>query len=91
MFYLRDRTRLAPRLFNTETARWLLDELHADLHDWHAAAVFHEETTTPSTAREVLAALGVPPIRDVEPRAWLESTVLVRWLSARATAGDPPV
>ena len=91
LFFLRDRTRLATRLFDAETAEWLMDELHTDLPDWHAAATFHEGTTTPSTARDVLAALGVPAIRDIDPQTWLESTVLFRWLSTRASAGDPPV
>jgi len=82
VFYLRDRTRLHPQHFDAETAAWLLDELHIDLPDWHAAAVFDEEVTTGSLTRASLAALGVPALRDLDPHAWLESTVLFRWLDA---------
>lgn len=78
--YLRDRTRLDPRLFDPETAAWLLDELHADLPDWHAAAVFDEETTSSSVTQDALAALGVPALRDLDPQVWLESTELFRFL-----------
>ena len=84
VFYLRDRTRLHPRGFDAEMAAWLLDELLTDLPDWHAAAVFDEEATTGSLTRASLAALGVPAVRDLDPRAWLESTVLVRFLRERA-------
>jgi len=90
VFYLRDRTRLHPRGFDAETAAWLLYELHVDLPDWHAAAVFDEEATTGSLARAALAALGVPTVRDLDPRAWLESTVLVRFLAGRAGGGFTP-
>jgi len=90
VFYLRDRTRLQPQGFDAETARWLLDDLHVDLPDWHSAAVFDEEATTSSLTRASLAALGVPAVRDLDPRAWLESTVLVRFLVERAGGGFTP-
>lgn|GEM_PF-4842544 len=82
VFYLRDRTRLHPRAFDPETAAWLLDDLHVDLPDWHAAAAFHEETTASSVTRDALAALGVLSVRVTDPQAWLESTVLFRFLKA---------
>lgn len=84
VFYLRDRTRLHPAGFDAETAAWLLDELHTDLPDWHAAAAFDEEATMSSVTRDALAALGVPAIRDLNPQAWLESTVLFRFLDLRS-------
>ena len=90
MFYVRDRTRLHPRGFDAETAAWLLYELHVDLADWHSAAVFDEEATTGSLTRAALAALGVLAVRDLDPRAWLESTVLVRWLDACVRRGPAP-
>jgi len=90
VFYPRDRTRLDPQRFDAETAAWLLDELHTDLADWHAAAVFDEEATTGSLTRAALAALGVPAVRDLDPPAWLESTVLVRFLAERAVGGPTP-
>ena len=85
VFYLRDRTRVDPQIFDAETAGWLLNELHTDLPDWHAAAVFDEESTTGSAARDAFAALGVRPVRGLDPQVWLASTVLVRFL--RGVAG----
>jgi len=90
VFYLRDRTRLHPQSFDAETAAWLRAELHTDMPDWHAAAVFDEEATTGSLTRAALAALGVPVVRDLDPQAWLESTVLVRFLTGRAGGGPTP-
>ena len=80
VFYLRDRTRLQPLLFDRATADWLLDELHTDLPDWHAAAAWHEEATSGSLTRAALTTLGIRPVRYLDPQAWLESTVLFRYL-----------
>ena len=47
---------------------------------FHAAAVRDELLTTSSAARQVLGALGVPAVADLDPLVWLEATRLVRSL-----------
>jgi len=87
VFHLDDRGALSLRLLDDGGVADLLRllELHADA--LHEVACCDDEATTSSAMEWALDELGVPPVHALDPRVWLESTELVRWLRSRA-AGD---
>jgi len=64
-------------------ARRLLDVIGDLAGDLHRVAARDEALTTSSGARWAMAAADVPTIAELDPRVWVESTVLVRALRDR--------
>ena len=82
-WFQHDRGRVPLDDLNEDGARRLLDEIADLARDLHRVAARDEALTTSSGTRWAMASAGVPTIAKLDPRAWLESTVLVRALRDR--------
>lgn len=83
MWFQRNRIVVPLDGLDEEGARRLLDVMVSIAPDLHRVAARDEALTTSSGTRWVMAAAGVPMIEKLDPREWLESTVLVRALRDR--------
>ena len=83
VWFQRDRTPVPLDDLDEDGARRLLDEIEDLAGDLHQVAARDEALTTSSGTRRAMASAGVPTIVELDPRAWLESTVLVRALRDR--------
>ncbi len=83
VWFLPHRTPFPLDDLDEDGARRLLDEIGDLAGDLHRVAARDEALTTSSGTRWAMAAAGVPTIAELDPHAWLESTVLVRALRDR--------
>ncbi len=83
LWFARGRTPASVADLDGDGARRLLGAIHALASNLHRVAARDEALTTSSGARWAMAAAGVPTIAELDPHAWLESTVLVRALRDR--------
>ncbi len=83
VWFLLHRTRVPLDDLDEDEARSLLDAIEDLATDLHRVAARDEALTTSSGTRWAMAAAGIPTIAGLDPRAWLESTVLVRALRDR--------
>ena len=88
VWWTRDRVCLDLDYASPDDARWLLDAIEDLAPVLHRAAARDEDALTSTGLRTALAAVGVPLTADLDPDAWLESTVLVRTLRRIAAAPD---
>ncbi len=85
VFYLRDRTTVSVAALDADGASRLLALLRGLAAELHAAAVRDEEVTTSTAMRWAAEQAGIRAVADLDPLAWLEASVLVRWLRARCS------
>ena len=83
MWFQRNRILVAVDALDEDGARRLLRVIVSLAEDLHRVAARDEALTTSSGARRAMASVGVPMVDELDPRAWLESTVLVRYLRGR--------
>jgi len=83
VWFQQDRASVPLADLDEDGARRLLDVIEDVGADLHRIATRDEALTTSSGARWAMAAAGIPTIAELDPRAWLESTILVRALRDR--------
>jgi len=83
VWFLPHRTLVPLDDLDEDGARSLLDAIGDLAGDLHRVAARDEALTTSSGTRWAMASADIPTIADLDPRAWLESTVLVRALRDR--------
>jgi len=83
VWFLPHRTLVPLDDLDEDGARRLLDAIKDLAADLHRVAARDEALTTSSGTRWAMAAAGVPTIAELDPHAWLESTVLVHALRDR--------
>ena len=86
--HLRDRTAVSLSVLGPDDAARLLEHVLGLAAGLHEAAVCDEELTTSTALRWAMEQAEVPAVADLDPVVWLEASVLVRALRARA--GERP-